>query len=338
MTARRHTTRARLAAAGAAAIAIALSGCGAQEALVGLRPAPTEQSSSAPLDAEGATAIATRLVNESLALAPVKGEKGNDARAEVLAGDALTMANATAARGAAAPAPTDLEVAQEPTVVGQSQGREWPRAILAATLDEATNTQYLHVMTSSAPAEPFRIVSQVAMLAGAELPALAAPSEGAPLMDVADDEGLPASPEAVVKAYAAALAFPKPKATDLVTTDDPFAVALKTSATAQAKALGKLGSLTQSHAPDLEDAVTFRLADGGAVTFALMTRTDTYKAADGAKELTLPGDLAKLADTKKVTSSAQFKSLEPIAIVVPPTSGEAEAIAASDLLVSGKGR
>ncbi len=338
MSTRRQRNRSRLTAAGVAAVALALSGCGAQEALVGLRPAPAEQSASAPLDADGATAVATRLVNQSLAVAPLKGEKGDAARAEVLAGDALTVANAAASLGAAEPAPTDLAVAPEPTVVGQSQGRQWPRAIVAATLDEATNTQYLYVMTSPAAAEPFRIVSEVAMLAGSELPALAAPAEGAPLLDVSETEGLPASPKDVVDAYAAALAFPKPKASELVTTDDPFAVALKTSATAQAKALGKLGTFSQSHAPDLEDAVTFRLADGGAVTFALMRRTDTYKAAAGAKELALPADLAARAGKKKVTSSAEFTSLEPIAMVVPATSGAAQAIAASDLLASGKGR
>lgn len=335
----RHRTRpVHLALCAATAGALVLGGCGAQDSLVGLHPAPPEASTSTPLGAEGAAAIAARLVNRSAALAAEKGKKADAARAKILTGDALTIANATAARGAAPAPPKNLQVAPEPNVLGQSQGREWPRAILAATLDEVSSTQKLHVMVSTAAAQPFRIVSQVEMLPGSELPALAAGTEGAPILGVDQSEGLPGSPKDVVTAYAAALAHPKAKASDLVTTKDSFAVALKTSATAQSKKLGALGTLTQAHAPDLKGAVSFRLADGGAVTFALMRRTDVLKVSPKTKELILPPDLAAVAGTKKVTSAAQFLSLEPIAMVLPPTSGAAVSIAASDLLVSGKGR
>ncbi|MEO7422516.1 MAG: hypothetical protein ABIU87_08985 [Ornithinibacter sp.] len=338
MSRRRTALQTRLVLCAVTASALLLSGCGAQGALVGLHPAPPEASTSAPLDAEGAGAIATRLLSEAGAVAAEKGKAGDAARAEILAGDALTVANAASARGAAEPPPETLQVPPEATLLGQSQGREWPRAILAATLDESTNVQVLHVMMSTAPAEPFRIVSQVSMLAGSELPALAAPSEGAPMLAMTQKEGLPGSPEEVVKAYAAALAHPKPTASALVTTTDPFAVALKASADKQSKDLGALGTLTQTHTPDLKGAVSFRLADGGAVTFALMRRTDTYKASAKTKELTLPADLAAVAGRRAVTSTAEFGSLEPIAMVLPPTAGAAEAIAATDLLVSGKGR
>ena len=107
------------------------------------------------------------------------------------------------------------------------------------------------------------------------------------------------------KAYAAAIAQPKGKATDVVAADDPFATGLKTAAAAQAKALGKLGTLAQGHEPRLDDAVTFRLADGGAVTFGLMKRTDTISVKKGAKELVLPAEYAKLIGKKKVTKSAR---------------------------------
>ena len=152
--------------------------------------------------------------------------------------------------------------------MAQSQGRQWPRAILASTLDEATNTQWLHVMVSDKPDQPFRIASSVPMFGGAELPALGEQLAGAPLLDAAEKNGLPVSPADAVKAYAAAIAQPKGKATDVVAADDQFATGLKTAAATQAKALGKLGTLTQTHDPRLDDAITFRLADGGAVTFA----------------------------------------------------------------------
>lgn len=327
-----------LAAVAAAALtgAVLLAGCGTQDALVGLRPAPPEKSVSAPLDDDGAAAIAARLL--AAADAPVEGDAkaAATARAAFLAGDALTMANAAAAR-AGAPAPTpELAVAPEPTIVAQSQGRDWPRAILASTLDEATNKQLLHVMVSQKPDQPFRIVSTVPMFAGATLPAVAPENAGSPMVKITDGEGLPATPEALVAAYAAALAFPTPKATKAVSVDNPFATSLKTTAAAQAKALGALGTLTQVHAPLLDDAVTFRLADGGAVTFGLMKRTDTLAVKPAAKEFVLPAEYAKLTGKKTVKQSLTLNNLESFVMLIP-TDGPATVIGGEELLVSGKG-
>jgi hypothetical protein len=317
--------------------ALVLAGCGASDSLVGLHPAPAEQTAAAPLDTEGATAVAARLLAARQATVEGTSKAATAARAEVLTGDALRVANAEAARGATVPEATDLAAPPEPTVVAQSQGRQWPRAILASTLDEATNTQWLHVMVSDKPDQPFRIASSVPMFGGAELPALGAQLAGAPLLDAGEKNGLAASPADAVEAYAAAIAQPKGKATKVVAVDDPFATGLKTAAAAQAKALGKLGTLTQAHDPRLQDAVTFRLADGGSVTFALMVRTDNIAVKPKAKELVLPAEYAKLLGKKKVKKSLTLNNLEPIALVLPK-NGEGEVIGASDLLVSGRGR
>lgn len=330
------TRRPAAAVAAALTSALLLTGCGTQDTLVGLRPAPPEKSVSAPLDDTGAAAIAARLL--TAADAPVEGDAkaAATARAEFLAGDALTMANAAAARAGAPATTPELAVAPEPTIVAQSQGRAWPRAILASTLDEATNTQMLHVMISQEPDQPFRIVSSVPMFGGATLPAMGAENEGSPLVEVTDGEGLAAAPDKVVAAYAAALGFPKPKPTKAVSVDNPFATSLKTTAAAQAKALGKLGKLTQVHAPALDDAVSFRLADGGVVTFGLMKRTDTLAVLPAAKELVLPAEYAKLTGKKTVKKSLTLNNLESFVMVIP-TSGQATVIGGEELLVSGKG-
>jgi hypothetical protein len=333
----------RLAASTSLLGALVLAGCGtqdAQDALVGLHPAPVEQTAAAPLDAEGATAVAARLLAAKAAAAAsdTKDPKAaTAARAEVLTGDALTLANAEAARAVPSGETPELAPEPTPTIVAQSQGRQWPRAILASTLDDVTNTQWLHVMVSDKPDQPFRIASSIPMFGGAELPALGAQLAGAPLLDTKAKNGLAASPADAVGAYAAAIAQPRGKATDLVAADDPFATGLKTAAAAQAKALGKLAGLTQAHEPRLEDAITFRLADGGSVTFALMARTDTIAVRPKAKELVLPAEYAKLIGKKKVKKSLTLSNLEPIALVLPKT-GKAEVIGASDLLVAGRGR
>ena len=118
------------------------------------------------------------------------------ARAEVLTGDAL-RGRRTPRPPAAVPPPPRPPTSPhraEPTIVAQSQGRQWPRAILASTLDEATNTQWLHVMVSDKPDQPFRIASSVPMFGGAELPALGEQLAGAPLLDAGEKNGLAASP------------------------------------------------------------------------------------------------------------------------------------------------
>jgi hypothetical protein len=332
----RRAPRRTGAVATALAAALALAGCGATDALVGLHPAPAEQSAAVPLSTDGATRIAARLLDSARAAATTEGAAGEKARAAVLAGDALTVANAVAERGAVEDASGEIEVKAEPTVLAQSQGRGWPRAILATTLDEATNTQYLHVMVSTEPDSPFKITQSAAMLGGAELPAIGSEGSGAPFVDVSDAEGLVMSPQDAFTAYAAALAYPKATTSDDVSTDDPFATALLASAKAQTKALKKLGTLKQVHRPQLDDAQVFRLADGGVVAFGLMERTDTFTKASKAKELVLPSEYAELAGTRKVTDSVRLNSLEPVVLVVP-VEGQVTAIGASELLVSGKG-
>lgn len=341
-TPRRPTTarrpRAVALTAGAVAAAIGLAGCGTTEALVGLHPAPTERTASAPLDTDGATAIATRLLAEAAAPVEAGEDGGKAALAKVFTGDALALAQARAARPAAKSTQAEaLATTPVPTVVAQSQGRAWPRAILVATLDAAANTQYLHVLLSQEPDEPFRIAASVPMFAGAQLPAVGPEPAGAPLLDVKASDGLPTSPEKAVGAYAAALAYPKPKDTTAVEVTDPFAQGLGRAAATQTKTLGKLASLAQTHEPRLENALTFRLADGGAVTFALMKRTDTISVKPTAKALVLPQEYAELIKKKTVAKQLVLNNLEAIVVVVPK-DGVAEVIGASELLVSGRGR
>ena len=143
-------------------------------------------------------------------------------------GDALTVADAQAtSKVATQAAATGLAAAPKPTVVAQSQGRAWPRAILATTLDEKSNTQFLHVMLSEKPEQPFRITASVPMFAGAELPALGDTTKGTPLLDTGARNGLAYVPKDAVAAYANALATPKGKGTNAVEMDDPFATALR---------------------------------------------------------------------------------------------------------------
>ena len=336
MTPRHHALAARPAPRGPPCSS---PGCGTQESLVGLHAAPAEKTASAPLDVEGATAVAARLLAQAEAATAREGRRGGQegSRGRPHGRRPHPRERRGGPCSRRRRPRRELATEPEPTVVAQSPAGPWPRAILAATLDEESNTQFLHVMLSEKPEEPFRIAAAVPMFGGATLPALGDSSAGAPLLDANAKDGLALAPKDAVAAYAAALAYPKAKASDAVSVDDPFATRLKATAAAQTKALGKLGGLTQAHAPLLEHAVTFRLADGGAVTFGLMRRTDTIGVKKTAKELVLPAEYAKVIGKKKVTKSLSLQNLEPFVLVVPRT-GAAKVIGASELLVSGKGR
>ncbi|MGL5818882.1 MAG: hypothetical protein ACRCYR_15040 [Phycicoccus sp.] len=321
----------------AVAVTLALGGCGAaRDALVGIEPAPRESAASAPLDTEGATAIATRVLAAAEAAATQPGEPGKKARAAVLAGDALRIADAAAARAPGVAPPPQLAKAEPPVVVAQSQGREWPRAVLASALDRETATQYLHVLVSDDPQSPYRVRASVPMFPGATLPAIGGPGKGAALAPLADGEGLAVAPATAIAQYAAALRHPKPGPASQVSLDDPFANGMRAAAAENVRSLGALGTYAQTHAPALDDAVAFRLAQGGVVAFALLTRTDTVTARPAAKELTLTDEWASAVRKAKVTKSATVTTMEPVVVLVP-RNGKASLIGATEVLVSGRG-
>lgn len=323
------------AAAAVALAALLTGGCGATEALVGLQPVPAADATSAPLDAAGAEAIAIRVLAEASTAESDTGKSGEAARAAVFTGDALTWANAVAAAKASEPASTPLTPDPAPKVLAQSQGRGWPRALLVTTLRPQTSTQSLHVLVSESPTVPFKVAASVPMLGGSTLPGIGSPTNGTPLLGVNDADGRVLAPTAALTAYAASLGYPKPTSNAKVATTDPFVRGLRASASAQGKALGKLATFTQEHKAAKVRTVVFQLADGGAVVFGLMTRTDKIVAKATAKEIRLTGEWASATGKKKATKSATLTSLESVVLVVP-AAGMVTAIGAEELLVSGR--
>lgn len=318
----------------AGALALSLGACGLGDALVGLRPAPSESPRSAPLDVEAATAVAARVLGSADQARAATGPTAKAKRAEVLVGDALTLA--TLVRPAAS-SDTPLTAAPVPTVLAMSSGRSWPRAMLVGTLDEATATQSLHVLVSATAEEPYRLVSTAPMLPGATLPALGPVTDGAAFLTGVSKQTIGTlTPASAATAYAAALAVPRPAKVDKrVTVTDAFSGALLRSAAAQAKALGKLATLGQTHKAAAPTITGFRLADGGAVLFTLLTRTDAISVKAGAKEILLPAEYAKLTGKTKATKAVTLTSLEPVILLVSST-GAVSVIGAAEHLIAGK--
>lgn len=326
--------RSQLAVAASAALLL-LSGCGAGSSVAGLHPPPPEVTTKAPITADSAQQIAERVIADArTAEAAGRGGNAADLRSKALTGVELTMAEA-AARTTSRTVPTTAPVAAVPAtrVLGISRGRSWPRVIFVSSTDTSGN-QVLQLLTSPDATSPFKLASSVPMEPGTSVAALDEPAEGSPV--VTDGAGLPVSPATVLKEYAGGLAFPKPGTATHVDTTDRFASLVRTNAANQAKAFGKLAALQQVQTPLPQDTVALRLRNGGAVVFGLLERVDTITLRSGGQALTPPAEVQALLHQKKLTKSAEKRTLESVVFTVPP-SGRATLVGVEEQLSSVKG-
>lgn len=315
----------------ALAAAAALTGCGLASAVVGLHDAPVERTDAAPLNVDGAENVAARVLDAAVAARGAKGAAAAKAQPAVLAGSALTHARAVTKLGTVA-ASDPLQRPVDPQVVAISRGKQWPRAILVGTLDEASKTQTLHVLMSTAATDPFKVYASVPMLPGTSVPALGDFATGAPLVGAGSKGAMVATPQQALTAYAGALGHPTPAANKLVSNRDSFATALRASNAAQTKSLGALATLTQKHAV-APGTLAFQLADGGALVFGQLTRQDVIAAKPTAKALGIPATYSKLVGKTTATKSLTINSLESLVMLVP-TKGAATVVGADEQLVS----
>ncbi len=302
----------RLAALAVGVAVLAVGGCGLPEQVAGVRSVPSASPTGAPLDVVTATSVATRVLTAATSAAALRGPAGDTARAAVLTGDALAVANA-AARNAKGTPPAAPPSAPRPQIVTMSRGAGWPRYIVATTLDTGTDTRWLHVLVSASATTLFRLTENVRMIAGAALPGLGAPSSGV----VADGVGgTDASARDVLAALAAGLAYPHPTLSDLVATTDPASSALRANAARQQQGLGSLATLTSRQTP-AGPPTAFATPSGGTLVFGLLTRTDTITLKPSATALNVPADVAKLIGKAKVSRFVTVTTLEPVCLSVP---------------------
>jgi len=314
------------------ALSASLTGCGLGDSIVGLRDAPIERTDTAPLNVDGANSVASRVLDSATAARGAKGAAAAKAQAAVLSDAALAQAQAATKLGTVT-ASDPLQKTNNPQIVAVSRGKAWPRAILVGTLDEASKTQTLHVLVSTAAAVPFKVYASVPMLPGTSVPAMGDLSTGSPLVKATDKAGAPLTPAEALAAYAAGLNYPKPVASKAVTTADAYATALRTSTAAQVKSLGALATFTQAHTPVAKNTIAFRLADGGTVTFGQLDRRDVISTTPAAKELIIPATYSKLVGKTKASKNIVISSLENVIMVVP-AKGAATTVGADEQIIS----
>ncbi|WP_338751093.1 hypothetical protein [Janibacter alittae] len=315
----------------AVSLPLALAGCGAGPAVVGMHAAPTESSDGASITPERATDVAASVLEEAATVREDGGKASPEERAAVFSGPALRAAGAAAEskdeQNHAGGGAEDLQV------LGVSRGTDWPRAVLATSQDEGT--QFLHVLVAAAADQPYRLFADVPMAAGASVPALAPVDEGSSVT-IAKDPGTDVT--TAVRSWSEGVTYQPPKkAPEGVSFDDAFSTALQKNAKDKDKDLGDLGSYRQKQSTVDAASASFELAAGGRLTFVPMTRTDTITASDKLKVLKIEDPaIRRVLDTDKVKKKLSIEHAETLAMVTPAT-GDATVVGVSDVLESATG-
>lgn len=328
------TPRAALVGALGVTLSLVLAGCGAGSSLVGVHDAPKQAAATAPISAQSAEAIASRVLTKAADAGAAKPADAATLRAEALTGSALAVANAASRlQTGATPTAAPMRRTEPPKVLGVSRGTGWPRLILAQTTT-AENGAVLNLLVSPDARTPFRLSAAAPMQPGATVAALDSLTTGSPMVTPATR--LAVQPADLLKGYAASLAFPKPVADPHVDAAEPFSTAIRAHAAEQAKTFGKLATLKQTHTVEPDSTVAIALRGGGALVFGLLERTDTITLRPGGKSLTPSADFQRLVRKKTLTKSAELKSYETVVFTVP-AEGKAQLVAVDEVLFSAKG-
>ncbi|MEP6649217.1 MAG: hypothetical protein ABJA74_04790, partial [Lapillicoccus sp.] len=266
------------------------------------------------------------------------GAEGDALRDAAYTGDALTAAKADAKLAGTLTQDQKDALAltpAAPVVLAVSNGLGYPRSMVVQTTRAKSGLPVLSLLVTPDVRTSFKIAASAPMLPATEVPAFDQVTQGAPSLGD-DAAGLAVEPEKLVGTYAASLSYPAPTAaTAGQFTDDAFATRIKAAAKDQADKVASVGSFTEQHlAKDVAGGL--RLAgDRGALAFTVMERKDTVlNKTSGA--INVSEQFKALTGLSSVKAEATLDTLEFVVFVIPD-SGQAQAVAAQEHLVSATG-
>jgi hypothetical protein len=155
---------------------------------------------------------------------------------------------------------------------------------------------------------------------------------------VTDGKGLAVSDTALLKAYAEAMVFPAKPVTAPPFATDPFSSQVRVRAAAVAKSVVTQAKFSQVHQVVPNSVYAVRQADGSALVFGVIVRTDSFAVKSGQAVNTVANKaFVLLSGKKKVTKSASITTVEFVVFSVPRETGRATLVAASEQVVAGSG-
>ena len=312
-------------------------GCGATHALLGIHEAPAASATSVPLTLDQAR----RIVNRSFTAAHVGETTTGEASAVALRG-AYTGQGLRGVTGRVKLASVQPMVAtsalrsQRPTLLAVSRGFGYPRFIVAQTVASDGGLPILHLLVSPDAATPYRISMSIEMVAPAEVQPFDPLSKGSPL--VTNSAGLVVAPATLLDRYAAQMAFPATATPVSPFAGDSFSGQVRSGAAAAAKAVATQASFTQVHKVIPHSGYTVRQADGDALVFGVIERTDLFTVKQG-QSINTAGNKAfvLLSGKKRIATRASITTLEFVVFAVPRATGKATLVAAREQIVAGSG-
>ncbi|MGN6301436.1 MAG: hypothetical protein ACTHN8_10145 [Angustibacter sp.] len=320
-----------------AAAAVTLSACSPAQTLLGLQANTAVLSNSPAVTPGQASTIATRAITQAQRADALRTSA---AAQTAYTGLALTMAPSRYVVEKVIDPDSDpggaLAPVAQPSRIVVTAGRAFPRTVLAVWQPESARALEAVLMRSDDVRTPFRVALRVDLLPGQVLPPTPPNTRGASVL--ADDVGgLVATPRQAVADLAALLQTGTSPGT-------PFESSVvvrevRSKASAQARDVKKVATFSQRHAARDDGTTVIRTADGGALVFAAINRTDLFTVRRGAGVITPPPAYRALASgLKKITRSATVTTVETVVLVVPPRGeGSVRVIGFSEVPVAVKG-
>ncbi|MHB8275152.1 MAG: hypothetical protein ACYDC9_10385 [Dermatophilaceae bacterium] len=318
--------------------AASVAGCGAAQAVLGIHEPPKANPASAPLTVDQAKRILTRDFTAAQQAEMATGAAAQAALRTAYTGEALRAAMARVKLAAIQPTAADspLLVPQQPRLLAVPRGFGYPRVMVAQTVAAEGSLPILHLLTSPDAATPYRISASATMLPSSTVKPFDPLSQGSPL--VTDGTGLAVSDTDLLKTYAEAMAFPAKVVTAPPFAADPFSSQVRAKAAAVSKAVAAQASFSQVHKVVPNSVYAVRQANGDALVFGVIERTDSFKVKEGQAVNTAGNqEFVLLTGKKLVTKSASITRLEFVVFTVPRSKGQATLVAVSDPVIAGSG-
>jgi hypothetical protein len=333
-----HYVRAVAASITGIVIAASVAGCGAARSVLSIHEAPRANPATVPLTVDQAKRILTRDFTAAQRGETATGAVAQAALRTAYTGGALRAATAKVrlAPVRAAEADSPILTPQQPLLLALSRGFGFPRVMVVQTVDAKGSIPVLHLLTSPDAATPYRISTSATMLPSSAVKPFDALRRGSQL--VTGGTGLVVSGDALLKAYAAKMAFPAKAMPNPPFGADSFSAQVRVRATAVAKAVGTQATFSQAHHVVPGSTYAVRQANGDALVFGVIERTDSFRVKKGQAVNTAANrEFVLLSGKKKVTRSASITTLEFVVFAVPSSQGQARLVAASEQVVAGLG-
>jgi hypothetical protein len=319
------------------AVIAAVPGWGVTRAFLGIHEPPSSTAVVTPLTVDQAENILNRTFAAAFLGQTSTGSVLETALRTAYTGQGLRGADGHVKLASVQPtAATSPLLTPHPQLLAISRGFGYPRFIVAQTVATEGGLPTLHLLVSPNVSTPYRIAMSVEMVPPATVKPFDGLASGSPL--ATSGAGLSVAPGTLMNLYAAEMAFPAKPTAKSPFEADSFSEQVKAAAVAEAQAVSSQATFTQTHQVVPSSVYAVRQADGGALVFGVLARTDSFAVKSGQDVNTADNKAFVLLTGKKVIAkAASITTLEFVIFADPQSGAKATLVAAREQIVAGSG-